>query len=521
MLDNIEYSLLPGRFAASNEKFLTQCSNLYSNHYGIWSDEGLRPKKHIKLSNNKLREWLENDYVTIYFAMDGEEIIGYAISFSKNEYNYGIVTWVTQLVVHDKYRRHGIAKNLLFSIWGFSNHFAWGIVSANPYAIRALEKATRRRAVPMRIKKNSVKLQNIGRQHVPFIDKSTQFKITENSSAVNTSFFVDHSDTMQMLKNVITEEIPWNLGNIEEGWEWFAFTFNDQKQIELSQEEIENMVAASDSVVYQAYSKMKHQKQSWTKHSSEEVDYIVNKTNLSSTDLVYDLGCGTGRHSLELAKRNIEVVGIDYIPENIALANQKSKELSLENLKFLEADCRTYKNKRKASHVLCLYDVIGTFASDDDNYLILQNAFSLLKPGGYAVFSVMNYESTYSNAKYSFSFANNANKILELPASNTQEQTGDIFNPDYYLVDVDTHLVYRKEQFSSSTGLPIELIVRDKRFTMNEIVSLCKSVGFSIVETKYTNASDWNKSYTATSPRAKEILLICQKPKKGDSDGKK
>lgn len=224
---------------------------------------------------------------------------------------------------------------------------------------------------------------------------------------------------------------------------------------------------------------------------------------------------------MELAKRNIEVVGIDYIPENIALANQKSKELSLKNLKFLEADCRTYKNKRKASHVLCLYDVIGTFASDDDNYLILQNAFSLLKPGGYAVFSVMNYESTYSNAKYSFSFANNANKILELPASNTQEQTGDIFNPDYYLVDVDTHLVYRKEQFSSSTGLHIELIVRDKRFTMNEIVSLCKSVGFSIVETKYTNASDWNKSYTATSPRAKEILLICQKPKKGDSVGKK
>lgn len=33
------------------------------------------------------------------------------------------------------YRQQGIAKNILFSIWGFSNHFAWGIVSANPYAI--------------------------------------------------------------------------------------------------------------------------------------------------------------------------------------------------------------------------------------------------------------------------------------------------------------------------------------------------------------------------------------------------
>ena len=513
MSNNIEYSFWPGRFAASNEKFLTQCSNLYSNHYGVWSDKGLHPKEHIKLSNNRLREWLENDYVTVYFAMDREEIIGYAISFSKNEYNYGIVTWVTQLVVHDKYRQRGIAKNLLFSIWGFSNHFAWGIVSANPYAIRALEKATRRRAVPMRIKKNSTKLKNIGRQNVPFIYEDTQFQITEDSAAVNTNFFVDHSDTMQMLKNVITEEVPWNLGLIDEGWEWFAFTFNDQKQIELSQQEIENMIAASDSVVYQAYSKMNPKKQNWMKHSSEEVDYIINKTKLSSTDFVYDLGCGIGRHSLELAKRNIKVVGIDYIPENVSLAIQKAEELSLRNLKFLEADCRYFKNRRKASHILCLYDVIGTFASDDNNYLILQNAFNLLNSGGYAIFSVMNYESTFFNAKYLFSFANDANKILELPASNTQEETGDIFNPDYYLVDTETHLIYRKEQFSSSTGLPIKLIVRDRRFTMDEIISLCKSVGFSIVEAKYTNASDWNKSYAATSSRAKEILLICQKPK--------
>ncbi len=76
-------------------------------------------------------------------------------------------------------------------------------------------------------------------------------------------------------------------------------------------------------------------------------------------------------------------------------------------------------------------------------------------------------------------------------------------------------VAYRKEQFSSCTGLPVELIVRDKRFTMDEITSVCKSVGFSIIEAKYTNASDWNKSYAPTSSRAKEILLICQKPNEG------
>jgi len=126
---------------------------LYSNHYGIWGGEGVHPNKNIKLSPNKLQDWLANENVSIYYASDNDNIIGYAIAFSKDEKGYGIVTWVTQLVVHEDYRNHGIAKNILFSIWGFSNQFAWGIVSANPYAIRALEKATRRRAVPIRIKK--------------------------------------------------------------------------------------------------------------------------------------------------------------------------------------------------------------------------------------------------------------------------------------------------------------------------------------------------------------------------------
>lgn len=154
LMEYIEYNRLPGRFAASNEDFLSRCARLYSEHYGIWGENGIRPGKAIKLSNNKLREWLENDDAIIYYASMKDDIIGYAIAINKKENGYGIVTWVTQLVVHKDYRNKGVAKSILFSIWGFSDHYAWGIVSANPYAIRALEKATRRHATPIRIKKN-------------------------------------------------------------------------------------------------------------------------------------------------------------------------------------------------------------------------------------------------------------------------------------------------------------------------------------------------------------------------------
>lgn len=513
MFKNIEYCCIPGTFAAANEIIISECSELYSNHYGIWGEKGVHPGKEVRLSSEKICKWLKNENVTLYYSTSEGKIVGYAIAFSKDEIGYGIVTWVTQLVVHKDYRQQGIAKNLLFSIWGLSNHFAWGIVSANPYAIRALEKATRRRAVPMRIKKNATKLRNIGRKYIPFINEETKFDVTEEKSQVDTQFFVDHGDTKQKIINVTSEDIPWTLGSIHDGWEWFAFTFNDQEPISLSKEEIDNMVATSDSVVQNAYSRMRLGcgKHGWMKNTVSEVDYIDYKVNLSSVELVYDLGCGVGRHAIEIASRGIEVIGIDYVEENIIVANKVIEKKGIHNISIEKGDCRYYDNLRRASLVICLYDVIGTFSTDEDNKRIISTAYNLLSSGGYAFFSVMNYETTIANAKNVFSFSSEPDKLLSLPGASIMEKTGNIFNPKYYLVDTETHVVYRKEQFLSSHSLPVELIVRDKRFTKKEIVAMCEEVGFSVIEVKYTNASGWDEEYEADSKRAKEILLFCKK----------
>lgn len=288
---------------------------------------------------------------------------------------------------------------------------------------------------------------------------------------------------------------------------------SDYCKLYQKQGEIEHMVETSDSVVRQAYSKMNLQslKQTWQKHAAEEIDYILRQIGLQSVDFVYDLGCGTGRHSIELAKRGIPVLGVDYVTSNIETARRSAQQLLLNGIEFVEGDCRDFVGERTASLVLCLYDVVGSFASDKDNASIVRNAFQLLKSGGYAVFSVMNYELTYANAAHVFSFEKQADKILDLSASNTMEESGNIFNPEFYLVDEDTHLVYRKEQFFSCTGLPTELVVRDRRFTMEEIISICVQAGFEVIDVRYTNASDWNKQYEATSKRAKEILLLCKK----------
>lgn len=57
-----------------------------------------------------------------------------------------------------------------------------------------------------------------------------------------------------------------------------------------------------------------------------------------SSGSALDLGCGTGRWSLELARRGWEVTGIDVVAKAIAGARQRARGDSVENARFVEGD---------------------------------------------------------------------------------------------------------------------------------------------------------------------------------------
>ena len=59
----------------------------------------------------------------------------------------------------------------------------------------------------------------------------------------------------------------------------------------------------------------------------------------------------------------------------------------------------------------------------------------------------MNRTLTERNAKYRFSFSADPNALLTIKPSRTMETTGDIFDPEHYLLDTEKGIVYRKERF--------------------------------------------------------------------------
>lgn len=205
----------------------------------------------------------------------------------------------------------------------------------------------------------------------------------------------------------------------------------------------------------------------------------------------------------------MNVVEIDFSENNIHKAKDNARASGVFPT-FITADARKYKTGVKSDFVLCLYDVIGSFRNHDDNLRIIRTIKSNLLPGGKAIVSVMNMELTDSISIHKLSITEDTEALLKLPPSRTMEKTGNIFNPEYYIVNTDDGLVYRKEQFAGGDEVFAEYVVADKRYTMAEITNLFIEEGFKVLDARYVSSGHFDKSLSPTDPKAKEILLVVE-----------
>ena len=81
---------------------------------------------------------------------------------------------------------------------------------------------------------------------------------------------------------------------------------------------------------------------SFAKDTKKEVEHIISCLDLEPGDRVLDVGCGPGRHSLELARRGINCLGIDISKSFVDLGNKSAREEGLQQLVVFErGDART------------------------------------------------------------------------------------------------------------------------------------------------------------------------------------
>jgi len=123
----------------------------------------------------------------------------------------------------------------------------------------------------------------------------------------------------------------------------------------------------------------------------EEVDKILALLNVEEGAKILDMGCGPGRHSLELARRGYRVTGIDRTLPYLELARQNAAEAGL-NIDFYHADMRNYERANHFDAALSLFTSFGYFEAAEENHQALSNIFHSLKSGGQLILQFMGKE---------------------------------------------------------------------------------------------------------------------------------
>ena len=132
----------------------------------------------------------------------------------------------------------------------------------------------------------------------------------------------------------------------------------------------------------------------FTKNTVCEVDFLIDELRLPPDAAVLDVGCGTGRHAIELARRGYVVTGLDLSSEMLSRAAAAARAANVA-VEWLRSDATRFALPGTYDAAICLCEgAFGLLEQGDDPIdqplSILCNISRCLKPGARAIFTVLN-----------------------------------------------------------------------------------------------------------------------------------
>ncbi|MDO7787978.1 class I SAM-dependent methyltransferase [Desulforamulus aquiferis] len=183
---------------------------------------------------------------------------------------------------------------------------------------------------------------------------------------------------------------------------------------------------------------------------------------------VLDLACGTGAYALEFARWGLNVVGLDYEPDMIRLAREKSRKEGL-HVDFITGDMRRLEDlEGKFDAVVCIGNSLVHLLNDKDLLKALSQMKERLYPGGTLIIQTVNYDRILK-----------AN-ITQLP-DIVNKKAGIIFTRQYEfrpdgLIDFKTALIKNGSNGSQENldigQVPLRPLVK------KELEAMLREVGF-------------------------------------------
>lgn len=206
----------------------------------------------------------------------------------------------------------------------------------------------------------------------------------------------------------------------------------------------------------------KYEDESFTQGTIGEVDFIEKEINNDKNCKILDVGCGTGRHAIELTKRGYRVTGVDLSENMLKKAQENASNAGVE-IDFRQADARNLPFEGEFDLVIMLCE--GGFPlmeTDEMNFQILESAARSLDKKGKLIFTTLNGLFPLFHSVKDFINANSESQ-------KNIENTFDLLTfRDKYQLEIE-----------GDDGNTMNLNCNERYYVPSEITWLLKSLGFN------------------------------------------
>jgi SAM-dependent methyltransferase len=128
---------------------------------------------------------------------------------------------------------------------------------------------------------------------------------------------------------------------------------------------------------------------SWSRSVIEDIGFYVDEARAAAGTHVVELGVGTGRIALPIARAGIRVVGVDSSPRMLDVCRRRAARAGVDDLLDLRlGDLRDPPVHGTSALVICPFRSYLHLQTDADRLEALHAARRLLDPGGRLVFDV-------------------------------------------------------------------------------------------------------------------------------------
>ncbi|MCO5252135.1 MAG: class I SAM-dependent methyltransferase [Candidatus Kapabacteria bacterium] len=238
-----------------------------------------------------------------------------------------------------------------------------------------------------------------------------------------------------------------------------------------------------------------YEKENFTQGTSGECDFIEQEMNNAKNLKILDVGCGTGRHSIELTRRGYNVTGIDLSESMLEKARENALNANLE-IDFVNCDARDLPFDAEFDLAIMLCE--GGFPlmeTDEMNFEILKNVAKSLNSKGKFIFTTLNGLFPLFHSVRDFQ----ASQSLEGNASYSKNS-----------FDLMTFRDHNITELVDDAGKTMTLDCNERYYVPSEITWLLKSLGFTKIEIFGAKLGAYSRN-DKLSTEDFEMLVVAEK----------